>query len=110
MGRIEALLIVPVTAFDLAVVAWSVGTNELVPDAELKGGVLKQSRNIPFGVGKTVSKLKAVVSLDTLDVNTSASIPLDQPFEKISRGVGGLFGVGSEEAQTSELIDSGILE
>ena len=80
VGRIEALLIFSMAAFDLAVVPGSIGTNELVSDAELSSCVLKQGGNIPFGVGKAVGKLKAVVGLDALNVNPPASIPLDQPF------------------------------
>ena len=80
VGRIETLLILPMAALDLAVVGWSIGTNKLVPDAELCGGVLKESRNIPFGIGKAVGELKAVVSLDALNVNAPAGIPMDQPF------------------------------
>ena len=80
MGTIAARLIFSIAAFDLAVVPWSIGTNELVSDAELSSCVLKQGGNIPFGVGKAVGKLKAVVGLDALNVNPPASIPLDQPF------------------------------
>ena len=80
VGVIKALLVLTVAAFDLAVVPGSIGTNELVSDAELSGRVLKQSRNIPFGVGETVGEFKSIVGLDTLNANTLASIPLDQPF------------------------------
>ena len=45
---VEAFLILPVAALDLAVVAWSIWTNKLVPDAELSGSVLKEGGNIPF--------------------------------------------------------------
>ena len=80
VGIVEALLILAVTALNLAVVPGSIGTDELVPDAELSGSVLKESGNIPFGVGKAVGELKAIVCLDAFDVNPPASIPFNQPF------------------------------
>ena len=80
VAGIEAFLILAVAAFDLAVVAWSIGAYELVADTELSSRILKQSRNIPFGVGKAIGELKAVVGLDTLNVNSPACIPFHQPF------------------------------
>ena len=80
VGIVEAFLIFAVAAFDLAVVSGSIGTYELVSNAELSGGVLKESGNIPFGVGKAVGKLKAIVGLDALDVNAPAGIPCCQLF------------------------------
>ena len=80
MTGIETLLVLTVAALDLAVVSGRIGTDELMPDAELSGRVLKQRRNIPLGVRKAVGKFKSIVGLDTLDVNTPACIPFDQPF------------------------------
>lgn len=80
VGIVEAFLIFAVAAFDLTVVSGSIGAYELVSNAELSGGVFKKSRNIPFGVGKAVGKLKAIVGVDALDVNAPAGIPCCQLF------------------------------
>ena len=81
--RVETLLILPMAALDLSIVAWGVGTDELVADAQLCSGNFKQSRAISFAVGKTVGELKAVVGLDTLHPDAAACIPPDKPFEEI---------------------------
>ena len=86
-------------AFHLAVMPWCVRANELVADAQLSGGFLKQGRDVPLRIGKTVGKLKAIVGLNALNRDTPSSIPLDEPFEEIGRGIGPRFGgaaVGSE--------------
>ena len=80
---VEALLVLPMAALDLAVVTWGVGTDELVADAQLCSGNFKQSRNISFAVGKTVGELKAVVGLNALYPDAAACIPPDKPFEEI---------------------------
>ena len=74
-------------------------------DAQLSGGILKQGRDIPLAVGKPIGKLKAIVGLNALNRDTPASIPLDEPFEEIGRGVSGLFQVRGKEAQPGELVD-----
>ena len=40
--------------------------------------------DIPFTVGKTIGKFKAIVNLDIFRTDTSAGIPLYQPFQKVS--------------------------
>ena len=44
---IGVLLILPVAAFNLAVVSGGIGTDELVTDTQLGGGGLKQRRYLP---------------------------------------------------------------
>ena len=44
MAGIELVVVFAVAALDLTIVAWSIGTNELVTDAEFSSSVLKQSR------------------------------------------------------------------
>ena len=110
VAGIEALLILAVTTLHFTVVAWSIGANELVTDTQLGGSRLKQSREIPLAVGETIGKFKAVIRLDTFHADTSAGIPLEQLFQKIRRGIGGLLRVGSEKPQACELINGGILE
>ena len=109
MAGIEALLILAVTTLHFAVVAWSIGANELVADTQLGGSGLKQSREIPLAVGETIGKFKAVIRLDAFHADTSAGIPLEQLFQKIRRGTGGLLRVGSQESQACELVNSSVL-
>ena len=109
VAGIKALLILAVTSLHFTVVAWSVGADELVPDTQLGGSGLKQSREIPLAVGETIGKFKAVIGLDTFHADSSACIPLEQLFQKIGRGRGGLLRVGSQEAQACELVNSSVL-
>lgn len=107
---IKAFLILSVAAFYLAIVSRRIGPNQFVANAKFCSRCFKESRKIPFTVGKTIGKLKAVVGLDTFYPNAPACIPLRQLFQKISRGIGGLFRISGEKPQTCKLIDSGILE
>ena len=110
VAGIEALLILAVTTLHFTVVARRVGTDELVPDTQLGGSGLKQSREIPLAVGETIGKFKAVIRLDAFHADTSACIPLEQLFQKIRRGIGGLLRISGQEAQTGELINGGVLK
>ena len=94
VAGIEAFLVLPVAALHLAVVARRVGTDELVADPQLGGCGLKQGRQIPLAVGEAVGELKSIVSLDTFHADTSAGVPLEQLFQEIGGGTGGLFRVG----------------
>ena len=76
--RVETLLILSVAAFNLAIVAGSIGTDKLVTNTELRGSVFKQGGQIPLRVGETVGELKAVVGLNTLHGNPPASEPEGQ--------------------------------
>lgn len=106
---VKAFLVLPVAALYFAVVSGGIGTDELMPDTQLGGSGFKQGGDVPLAVGKAVGKLKAIVSLDTLHPDAPSGIPLEQPFYKVGGGVGGLFRVGRQEAQASELINSGVL-
>lgn len=106
---VKALLVLPVASLDLAVMTGCVRTNELMPDTQLGSSGFKQGGQITLAVGKTVGKLKAIVCLDALHADTLASIPLEQLFQEIGGGIGGLLRVGSQEAQAGELIDGGVL-
>ena len=106
---VKALLVLPVAALHLAVVARCVGTDELVPDTQLGGSGLKQSREIPLAVGETIGKFKAVIRLDAFHADSSARIPLEQLFQKIRRGIGGLLRISGQEAQACELVNSSVL-
>ena len=106
---VKAFLILAVAALHFAVVARRIGPDELVADTQLGGGGLKQSREIPLAVGKTVGELKSIVSLDTFHADTPAGVPLEQLFQEIGRGTGRLLRVGSQEAQAGKLVNSSVL-
>ena len=90
VGRIETLLILPVATLHLAVVSWRVGTDEFMPDAQLGSGDLKQGGQIAPAVGETIGKFKAVIRLDAFHADSPAGIPLEQLFQEIGGGTGGL--------------------
>ena len=81
-----------------------------MPDTQPSGGFLKKGGDIPFAVGKTVSKFKIVVGLDTFHTDTPAGIPFHQSFQEVGRGAGRLLRIGSQEAESGERINGGILE
>ena len=110
VAGVEAFLVLPVAAFYLAVVAGRIGADKLVPYAKLGGSSLKQGGQASPAVGKAVGKLKAVIGLDALHPDAPAGVPLEQPFQEISGGVGALFRIGSQEAKPGELINGGVLE
>ena len=110
VAGIKAFLVFSVAAFYFAVVARGIGSDELVADAQLGGSGLKQSREVPLAVGETIGKFKAVIRLDAFHADTSACIPLEQLFQEIRRGIGGLLWVGSQEAQASELVNGSVLK
>ena len=108
--RIEALLILAVTTLHFAVVTRRIGADELVADTQLGGSRLKESGTVLFAGKETVGELNAVVGLNALHSDTPACVPLDQLFQKVGRGIGGLLGIGCKETQTSKFIHGGILE
>ena len=110
MAGVKAFLILPVAALHLAVMAWGVGADELMPDTKFGGSDLKQGGQIPFAVGEAVSKFKTIVCLDTLDPDAPTGIPLEQLLQEIGRGIGTLFRVGSEETQAGELVNGCVLK
>ena len=67
-------------------------------------------RQVPLDVGEAIGKLKAVVCLDALYPDAPACMPPDQPFEKIDRGIGGLFRVSGQETQAGELVNGSVLK
>ena len=110
MAGIEPFLILTVAALDLAVVSRCIRTNQLVANAQLGGGFLKQRGQIALAVRKTVGKLEPVVRLDALHLYASAGVPRPQPAQEVRRGIGGLLRIRRQKAQPCELVDSGVLE
>ena len=109
MRSIEPFLVLPVSTFHFTVVAGCIRTDEFVPDAWFSGGSFKQGGKVPLAVGKAVGELKTVIRLDALHPDASAGIPLPQLFQEIGRGLSGLLRVGSQKAQTCELVNGGVL-
>ena len=107
--RIEALLILAVAALHFAVVTRCIGANQLVANALAGGSFLKQRGTILFARKEAVGELRAVICLGALDVDALERVPLDQLVQKIGGGIGGLFRVGGQEAQTCKLVNSSVL-
>lgn len=106
---IKTLLVLPVASLHLAIVARCVGTNELVADTQLSGGCFKESRAVLFAGEETVGELNAVIGLDALHADAPAGVPLDQLFQEVCGGIGGLLRIGGQETQAGELVNSGVL-
>ena len=81
------------TALHFTVVTRRVGADELVPNTQPGGGGPKQRREISLAVGEAIGKFKAVIRLDAFHADSPAGIPLEQLFQKICGGTGGLFWV-----------------
>ena len=98
-GVVEATLILTVAALYLAVVAGRIGTNQLVPNAQLCGGPLKERDQFTVGLCKAVGELKPVVSLDT--VNGEAMLFEEGVclLQKVCRRTGALLIVGRQVPQ-----------
>ena len=107
---IKAFLVFPVAALHLAIMSGRVRTNAFMLNAQLSSGFLKKGLDIPFTVRKTVCRFKTVVGLDTFHMDTSSDIPFHQPFQEVCGGVGGLLGIGGQEAEPGELVNGGILK
>lgn len=110
MGAVEATLILTVAALYLAIVTGRIGTNQLVSNAQLCSGFLKERDQFTVGLSKAVGKLKSVVSLDTFD---GKAVPFEESIcflQKVRRGVGALFIVSSQVPQPRKLVDGGILK
>ena len=97
-------------ALHLAVVPGRVGADEFVSNAKFLNSSFKECCQLPFTCRKLIGEFKSVVGLSTLRPDAPAGILLDQLFEEISRGIGGLFWVGSQETQTCEFVNSDVLE
>lgn len=88
VGIVEPLLVFPVAAFDLAVMAGRVGADQLVADAQACGGGFKERQAGAILDGEPVGKLGAIVGLDALDPAATAGIPGDGFFEEVGGGEG----------------------
>lgn len=57
VGSIKLLVVLAVAALDLAIVPWSIGADQLVPDAELGKGILKESGARFLSGSETIGEL-----------------------------------------------------
>ena len=105
MAGIEAFLSLTVAALHLAVVPWCVRSDQLMPDAQLRGSFLKQCRQVTPAIGETVGEFKPIVSLNALYLYSSAGVPRPQLAQEIRRRIGGLLRISCQE-----FIDGGVLE
>ena len=110
VGGVKASLVLAVAALDLSVVSWGIGTDELMPYAQILCGGFKQGGQVPPGVGEAVGELKAIVGLDTLHGDAPALKPFDRFYEEVGGGVSGLLLISAEEAQTGKLVEGGVLK
>ena len=83
VAGVKAFLILAMAALHLTVMPRRIRANEFMPDVQLGGGLFKQSRQVALTVGKAVGKLKAVIRLHTLHLNSAARIPRSQLAKEI---------------------------
>lgn len=110
VGGIEAPLILTMTSFHLAIVSWGVRTDELVADAQLRGGGFKQGGQVALGIGEAICEFKPVICLDTFHSDAAAFEPGICLLKEVGGGISGLLLIGSKKAQARELVDGGVLE
>ena len=105
----ETFLILTVTALVLAIVTRGIGTNELVTNAEFSCSRFKQRRDVAFGIGETVGKLKAVVCLKTFHGYALSAKAFNNVMQEMCGGIGTLFGISSQNAVSGVFVDHRIL-
>ena len=106
MGRVETLIVLPVTAFHLPIVSRRKGTDQLVADAVLLQTFLKKSGFVTMG-GEPVRELGSVVCLDALDFSGKC---LYQMIHKPGGRVGTVFFKSLYKTPSGILINGSVLE
>ena len=106
MGRVEALIVLPVAAFHLPIVPGRIGTDQLVADAVLLQTFLKKSGFVPMG-GEPVREFGPVVCLDALDFSGKC---LYQMIHKLGGRVGAVFFKSLYKTPSRILINGSVLE
>ncbi len=107
VGNVEFLIALAVASFDLAIVLWGIGPDQLVPDTELGKGMFKESRTWFLVSNETVGELRAIIRLDTLNGERKL---LSTVLDEQGRRIGTVFLEGFEVAETAEFIKEGVLE
>ena len=98
VAGVKAVLILPAATLYFAVASGGIGADELMTDAQFGSSGFKQRGDVPLTVGKAVGELKPIVRLDTFHLDAPTGVPLEQPFQEVGRGIGGLLGIGRQEA------------
>ncbi len=83
------------TTFYFAIVPWGIGLDELMPNAELIQGALKERGEIFLGRGKPVGEFRTVVGLDTFN---GIGKHFNAVPDKLSRGIGAVLLKGLQIA------------
>jgi hypothetical protein len=110
MRVVETALILAMAAFHFAIVAWRVGTDQLVAYAKSSGRFLKEGDQFALGISESIGKLKAIVGLYTFDGNATLFEEGVRLLQKVGRGIGALLLIGSQVAQPGEFINGSVLE
>ena len=106
MRSVELLIVFAVAPFDLTVMPGRAGLDELVPDAKLLAGFLKESQFGGRMTVETVGELKPVVGLDALNGKRE----LFHTVEKEDSGrIGAMFFKSFQIAETGVFVDEGVL-
>lgn len=87
MSAVEALLIFPVAAFDLTIMARGKRFNDLMLDAQTSSSSLKKGWLLRIMRRKAVSEFEAVISLHTFNRNAMFGKKSYGSFKKDSRGI-----------------------
>lgn len=106
MGGIKALIVLSVTSFHFAIVSWSIGTDQFVPDAMLLQMNLKHGRFLTV-CGKAVGKFRAIIRLDAFNGKRECFY---QMIYEHGRGISIMFLKSFHEAPSGILVNSSILE
>lgn len=106
MGGIEPFVILPMTALHLSVVSGCIGADHFMPYPMFLQAFLKKGWFIPIR-GKTVGKLRSVVSLNTFD---RAGKYLYKVLHELRGRIGAVFLKSFYKAPSGILINGGILE
>ena len=109
MAAVEAFLVFAVATFNLAIVSGSIGTNELVLNAQSEGGCFKKRRNVALACREAIGKLETIICLNTFNRYASPLVPSNEFLKEISRRECALFRVRCQEAKPGKLIYSGVL-
>ena len=106
---VETFLVLPVTSLNFSIVSGRVGLDQSMHDSHCVSGSFKECRQVSFAVGESIGELRAVVSLNALDVEAMFFEERYRIFQECCRTVGACFLKRFNVPQSGELVDGGIL-
>lgn len=106
MRSVELLIVFAVAPFDLTVMPGRAGLDELVADAKLLAGFLKESQLGSRMTVETVGELKPVVGLDTLNGKRELFHTVEKEY---SGRIGAMFFKSFQIAKTGVFVDECVL-